>query len=145
GFLSYAYTAIKPPPPKICGSPGGPPVTSPRVKLHDGRHLAYREKGVAKEKAKHKIIVSHGFGDSKDFYLPISQEVMEEYAIYILQYDRAGYGESDPNPSRSVKSEAFDIQELADALRLGPKFYVMGISLGAYASYSCMRYIPHRL
>lgn len=72
GCLGYAYFAIRPPPPKICGTPGGPPVTSPRVKLNDGRHLSYKERGVAKEEAKHKIIISHGFDDSKDFKINLS-------------------------------------------------------------------------
>ncbi|KAJ4847112.1 hypothetical protein Tsubulata_043954 [Turnera subulata] len=116
GILGRIYLALKPPPPKICGSPGGPPVTSPRVKLSDGRHLSYREMGVPKEDAKHKIIVIHGFDSSKDLSLPVSQELMEEQKIYFLFFDRAGYGESDPHPSRSVKSEAYDIQELADKL-----------------------------
>lgn len=73
------------------------------------------------------------------------QDVVEELGIYFLFYDRAGYGESDPHPSRTVKSEAYDIQELADKLKIGPKFYVLGISLGAYSVYSCLKYIPHRL
>ncbi|KAL8483420.1 hypothetical protein ACS0TY_026211 [Phlomoides rotata] len=145
GIAGYGYLALRPPPPKICGSLGGPPVTSSRVKLDDGRHLAYKESGLPKEEAKHKIIFAHGFGDSKDFYLPLSEELMKELSIYIVQFDRAGYGESDPNPSRTVKSEAFDIQELADKLHLGPKFYVIGASMGAYAIYSCLQYIPHRL
>ncbi|XP_011016466.1 PREDICTED: uncharacterized protein LOC105119964 [Populus euphratica] len=145
GLLSWAYQTIKPPPPKICGSPGGPPVTSPRVKLSDGRHLAYREMGVPKEEAKHKIIVIHGFDDSKDLSLPVSQETIEELSIYFLFFDRAGYGESDPYPSRSVKSEAYDIQELADQLQIGSKFYVIGMSMGAYPVYGCLKYIPHRL
>lgn len=72
GCLGYAYFAIRPPHPKICGTPGGPPVTSPRVKLNDGRHLSYKERGVAKEEAKHKIIISHGFDDSKDFKINLS-------------------------------------------------------------------------
>ena len=42
GFLGWVYQSLKPSPPKICGSENGPPVTSPRVKLNDGRHLAYR-------------------------------------------------------------------------------------------------------
>ncbi|CAL8161936.1 unnamed protein product [Prunus armeniaca] len=145
GLLGWAYQALKPPPPKICGSPGGPPVTSPRVKLSDGRHLAYREFGVPKEEAKHKIIVVHGFDSSRDLSLPIPQELVEEYRIYFLFFDRAGYGESDPYPSRSVKSEAFDIQELADKLQIGSKFYVIGISMGAYPVWGCLKYIPHRL
>jgi hypothetical protein len=73
GFLGWAYQALKPPPPKICGSPDGPPITSPRVKLSDGRHLAYRESGVPKEEAKYKIIVVHGFDSSKDLGLPVPQ------------------------------------------------------------------------
>lgn len=145
GFLGWAYQATKPPPPKICGSPDGPPVTSPRVKLSDGRHLAYREAGVSKEEAKYKIIVIHGFGNSKDTDVSPSQEFIEKLKIYFLFFDRAGYGESDPHPKRSVKSEAFDIQELADKLQIGSKFYVIGVSMGGYPIWSCLKYIPHRL
>jgi hypothetical protein len=61
GFLAWAYKAIQPPPPKICGSPNGPPVTAARIKLSDGRHLAYIEHGVPKEMAKYKIVFVHGF------------------------------------------------------------------------------------
>ncbi|XP_050207479.1 uncharacterized protein LOC126656896 [Mercurialis annua] len=143
--LGWVYPSLKPPAPKICGSPGDPPVTSPRVKLSDGRHLAYREKGVPKEEAKYKIILVHGFNSSKDLNLPVSKELIEELRIYFLSFDRAGYGESDPFPSRSVKTEAYDIQELADKLQIGPKFYVIGVSMGAYPIYSCLKYIPHRL
>ncbi|KAK3017698.1 hypothetical protein RJ639_003291 [Escallonia herrerae] len=121
GLLGWAYVATKPPQAKVCGSPGGPPVTSPRVKLSDGRHLAYKETGIPKEEAKHKIIVVHGFDSSKDLNLPVSQELIEEFRIYFLSFDRAGYGESDPHPLRTVKSEAFDIQELADKLQIGSK------------------------
>ncbi|CAM8889393.1 unnamed protein product [Rhodiola kirilowii] len=145
GLFGWGYKATRPPPPKICGSPGGPPVTSPRVRLSDGRHLAYREAGVPKDKAEHKVIIIHGYGDSKDIFIPASEELIEELKIYFLLYDRAGYGESDPFPGRSVKSEAYDIQEIADILQLGPKFYLMGMSMGAYPVYSCLKYIPHRL
>ncbi|KAK4788134.1 hypothetical protein SAY86_019453 [Trapa natans] len=144
-FAYYAYHSLVPPRPKVCGSPGGPPVTAPRIKLANGRHLAYRERGVSRERAKHKVVLVHGFDSSKDMYIPLSQEVMKELDLYILVFDRAGYGESDPNPERSVKSEAFDIQELADRLNLGHKFYLMGASIGTYPVWSCTKYIPHRL
>jgi pimeloyl-ACP methyl ester carboxylesterase len=143
--MIYAYRSVKPPPPKICGTPNGPPVTSPRIRLGDGRHLAYRERGVAKENAKYKVILVHGFDNSKDIYLPLSQDKMDDLSIYIVSFDRAGYGESDPNPKRSVKSEAYDIQELADQLKLGHKFYVIGMSIGTYPVWACLKYIPHRL
>ncbi|CAN0916760.1 hypothetical protein LINGRAHAP2_LOCUS29886 [Linum grandiflorum] len=146
GVMGWVYQcSLKPPPPKICGTAGGPEVTSPRVKLHDGRHLAYKEMGVPKEEAKHKIILNHGYDDSKEMSVPVPQELLEELSIYILTYDRAGNGESDPNPSRTVKSEAYDIEELADKLQIGSKFYVYGSSMGAYPVYGCLKYIPHRL
>ena len=61
GFLAWAYQATRPPPPKPLGSPDGAPVTAPRIKLRDGRHLAYKEHGVSKDKAKYKIVFVHGF------------------------------------------------------------------------------------
>ncbi|XP_020965680.1 uncharacterized protein LOC107611664 isoform X1 [Arachis ipaensis] len=116
---------------------------SPRIKLRDGRHLAYLERGVSKDVAKYKIIIVHGFGSSKEMNFLAPQELIDELGIYLLQYDRAGYGESDPNPKRSLKSEALDIQELADQLELGPQFYVIGVSMGSYATWSCLQYLPH--
>jgi len=72
-FVGLVYKAIKPPDPKICGSIGGPQVKSPRVKLSDGRNLAYKEFGVPKEEARYKIIVIHGYNSSKDQTLAVSQ------------------------------------------------------------------------
>ncbi|GMH07327.1 hypothetical protein Nepgr_009167 [Nepenthes gracilis] len=144
-FLIWVYKSITPPPPKICGKPNGPPVTSPRMKLSDGRHLAYKEHGVPRQSAKYKVIMVHGFDSSKDLFLPLSQEFMEKLGLYIVTYDRPGYGESDPNSKRTVKSETLDLEEFADKLQLGSKFYVVGVSMGNYLSWGCLRYIPHRL
>ncbi|XP_070035841.1 uncharacterized protein [Nicotiana tomentosiformis] len=148
GLLAWAYQATRPPPPKTCGSPDGPSVTAPRIKLSDGRHLAYKEIGVPKENAKYKIVYIHGY-DCCRHDVPItgtlSQDVIESLGVYIVSFDRPGYGESDPNPKRTVKSLAFDVQELADQLGLGSKFYVMGYSMGGQAVWTCLRYIPYRL
>ncbi|EFJ14083.1 hypothetical protein SELMODRAFT_181321 [Selaginella moellendorffii] len=146
-LLSWAYlSGVKAPPPRICGQPNGPPVTAPRIVLSDGRKLAYSERGVPKEQAKHKLIVVHGLEGSRHQSLSlVSQELLEELSVYMVSYDRAGYGQSDPNPTRTVKSEAFDVEELADQLELGPKFYLASISIGGYTAWSCLYYIPHRL
>ncbi|KAK2640713.1 hypothetical protein Ddye_022476 [Dipteronia dyeriana] len=56
--------------------------------------------------------------------VPIA-ELIEEFKIYFLFFYRPGNGESDPDPSRSMKSEAYDVQELADKLQIGPKFNVV--------------------
>lgn len=128
-----------PPPP-----PPPAAVSSPRLRLSDGRYLAYMEKGVPRNKANHKIIIVHGFGSSKEMNFQVPEELIDELGIYLLLFDRAGYGESDPNPMRSLKSEAFDIQELADQLSIGSKFYVIGVSMGSYPTWGCLKYIPER-
>lgn len=69
---------------------------------------------------------------------------MKELGVYIVTFDRPGYGESDPHPKRSVRSAALDIEQLADQLDLGPKFYVMSFSLGGHAIWGSLKYIPHR-
>ncbi|KAL6905207.1 hypothetical protein ACP4OV_002808 [Aristida adscensionis] len=64
---SWLYRAVvmEPPAPRVCGAAGGPPVTAPRVRVRDGRHLAYCETGVPREKARVRIVFSHGFTGSR--------------------------------------------------------------------------------
>ncbi|KAM3324240.1 hypothetical protein P3S67_005391 [Capsicum chacoense] len=118
---------------------------SASMKLIDGRKLAYKERGVPKEKSNYRIIFVHGFDSSKerDFLAP--QELMNTLGIYIVQFDRAGYGGSDPNPKRSLRSEASDIEELANHLELGSKFHIIGFSMGSYPTWSCIKHLSHRL
>jgi pimeloyl-ACP methyl ester carboxylesterase len=73
------------------------------------------------------------------------QELLEELGVYMVAFDRAGYGESDPDPRRSPESAALDIQDLADALGLGDKFHLVCSSLGSHAGWAAVRCIPHRL
>ncbi|CAK9149224.1 unnamed protein product [Ilex paraguariensis] len=145
GFLAWAYQSVRPPPPKICGSEGGPPITAPRIKLRDGRYLAYKEHGVPKEMAKYKIIFVHGFGCSRHDLATVPSVMTDELGVYFVSFDRPGYGESDPDPKRTLKSIALDIEELADQLKLGSKFYVIGFSMGGLQVWGCLKYIPHRL
>lgn len=134
-----------PSPPVCVESSSADPNTSLRIKLSDGRVLAYRESGVPKNKSIYRVIIVHGFGSSKDMSFPAPEELMDELRIYLVLFDRAGYGESDPNVKRSMKSEASDIEELADQLELGSRFYVIGVSVGSYPTWSCLKSIPHRL
>jgi hypothetical protein len=57
----------------ILGSPSGPTVTSPRVRLKDGWYLAYKEAGVDRETAKFKIILTHGAASTKESGFHVSQ------------------------------------------------------------------------
>ncbi|KAK1263509.1 hypothetical protein QJS04_geneDACA008454 [Acorus gramineus] len=76
-LLGYVYQAIQPPPPNICGSPSGPKLTSPRVTLSDGRHLAYKETGTPREEANHKVVVVHAFDGGKESIIPVSPVLTE--------------------------------------------------------------------
>ncbi|KAJ1435945.1 Alpha/Beta hydrolase fold [Sesbania bispinosa] len=147
-IVALAYQAIQPPPPKTCGSPGGPPITGPRIKLRDGRHLAYKEHGVPRQVANKKIVFLHGFASSRHdavIATNLPQGLLEELGAYIVSFDRPGYGESDPDPNRTVKSLALDVEELADKLGLGSKFYVIGFSMGGQAVWGCLKFIPHSI
>ncbi|XP_020585609.1 uncharacterized protein LOC110028199 [Phalaenopsis equestris] len=145
GLVSWFYAAIKPPKPSLCGSEGGPPVTATRIRLRDGRHLAYKEWGVPKNKARFKIIFCHGFSGSRLDGIRASPESMEELGVYLVSFDRPGYGESDPNPRRSLKSTALDIEELSDALELGSKFFLISLSIGGCGAWASIKYIPERI
>ncbi|KAF7147571.1 hypothetical protein RHSIM_Rhsim03G0099300 [Rhododendron simsii] len=145
GFLVWAFQAIVPPPPNICGAPNGPPITATRIELRDGRHLAYAEHGVPKERAKYKFVFFHGFSSGRNDGSFATPEITEELGLYLVSFDRPGYGESDPDPKRTLKSTAFDVEELADQLGLGSKFYVIGNSMGGQVVWACLKFISHRL
>ncbi|XP_071711012.1 uncharacterized protein [Rutidosis leptorrhynchoides] len=167
GCLKIADQSTRPIPPSDCDSPSASSddvdsksssissssssstssllSSSGRIKLSDGRYLAYKERGVPKNQSNYRIIIIHGFASNKEMNFMASQKLMDELGIYIVQFDRAGYGESDPHPKRSLKSEASDIQELADQLQLGSKFYLIGVSVGSYPTWSCVKNIPERL
>ncbi|KAG6436371.1 hypothetical protein SASPL_101268 [Salvia splendens] len=68
-------------------------------------------------------------------------ELVEKLGVHVVVFDKPGYGESDPDP----KSIALDIAELGDELGFGPKFYVVGCSMGGQLVWGCLKYIPHRL
>lgn len=46
---------------------------SKRIRLSDGRFLAYTERGVPKNKSKYRVIVVHGFASSKEMNFMASQ------------------------------------------------------------------------
>ncbi|GJV12403.1 hypothetical protein Tco_1353944 [Tanacetum coccineum] len=91
GVLAYVYQAACPPIPKKLGPPDGLLITSPRIKLRDGRYLSYKEYGVANESAKYKIIYVHAFNAVKHdtvIATTTSPALIETMGIYIVQFDR---------------------------------------------------------
>jgi hypothetical protein len=60
-------------------------MVSPRIRLRDGRHLAYVERGVPKDKATYKIIIVHGFGSSKEMNFLAPQVIINLISILLLK------------------------------------------------------------
>lgn len=138
---TFFYRSVQAPPPSPIGE-----VTAPRIQLKDGRFVAYHEAGASAATAKYHVLVLHGWGTSRLALLPnITQAELEELSVRLVSYDRPGYGQSDPFPQRTFQSEAEDIAELSEQLNMGKTFYVIGISMGGYPAWACLRYIPHKL
>lgn len=89
-----------------------------------------------------------------DFYLiyivlagipGISASLLEEFGVRLVTYDLPGFGESDPHPGRNLNSSALDMLDLANALNIPDKFWVVGYSGGGMHAWSALRYIPDRV
>jgi len=75
----------------------------------------------------------------------LEQELVNDLGIYLVAFDRAGYGQSDPHPERTIKSAANDIEDLAKELGLKPKFYIITMSMGSYTGWGLIKYLPERI
>lgn len=121
-------------------------IVAPKIRLPDGRHIAYEEQGVSRDMAKRNILVLHGFLSCRLAGLPgVSGRLLEKYAARVVAYDRPGIGQSDPHPQQTFNSSAQDMADIADALGMGDKFWVIGYSGGGPYAWAALRYIPHRL
>lgn len=75
----------------------------------------------------------------------IKSELLEEFGVRLVAYDLPGFGESDPHPTRNLNSSALDMQDLANAVGVSEKFWVLGYSSGAMHAWAALRYIPDRI
>jgi pimeloyl-ACP methyl ester carboxylesterase len=109
-----------------------------RVGLSSGRGLHYVEQG---DPDGYPVISHHGTPGSGKARHP-------DPAVYsgahVVSYDRPGYGESDPDPGRTVASAAADVGELADALGI-EQFAVTGVSGGGPHALACAALLPERV
>jgi pimeloyl-ACP methyl ester carboxylesterase len=116
------------------------------IMLADGRRIAYEEKGVEKRMAKQSLLVLHGVPSSHIVgMLGVSEDLLKEMGVRLLSIDRPGYSLSDFNQKQTYKSVAGDIAEIADALELGEKFWLLGYSGGGPYCWAAARFIPERL
>jgi pimeloyl-ACP methyl ester carboxylesterase len=106
------------------------PVLRGVVRLHDGRHLGFSERGAAGGRP---VLDFHGNPGSRLSFWG-EDEAIRGQDVRLIGVDRPGIGLSDPRPGRSVADWAADVEGLADGLGL-ERFAVMGHSVGgAYAA-----------
>ncbi|KAH7866091.1 hypothetical protein Vadar_015488 [Vaccinium darrowii] len=122
------------------------PPSATRILLPDGRNLAYREQGVPSDRARHSLIAPHGFLSSRLSGIPgVKESLLEEFGVRFITYDLPGFGESDPHPKRNLNTSALDIVDLANAVGVKDKFWVLGFSSGAMHAWAALKYVPNRI
>jgi pimeloyl-ACP methyl ester carboxylesterase len=103
-----------------------------RVRAGDGRTLRVVEDG---DPEGVPVLVQHGTPGEGSLYEPHIDDA-RAHRIRLLGYDRPGYGDSTPQPGRSVADCARDVEAIADAFEL-ERLAVWGISGGGPHALAC--------
>jgi pimeloyl-ACP methyl ester carboxylesterase len=110
-----------------------------RVRLRDGRSLAYAEYGDPRGTP---VLVCHGLPSCR--LMHPDADVSRALGVRTIVADRPGFGRSDPKPGRSLLDWADDVSEFADALGL-TRFAVLGSSGGGPFVAACAFELPTRI
>jgi pimeloyl-ACP methyl ester carboxylesterase len=116
-----------------------PPVTDKKVRLRDGRRLAYAEWGDLRGVP---VFLFHGTPLSR-LWCP-DESVTASSGVRLLTIDRPGVGGSDVLPRRTYADWPGDVIQLADAQGIDD-FGVVGWSAGGPYAAACAARIPERL
>ena len=108
-----------------------------RIKTQDGRTLAVQEGG---DPAGTPVLAHNGTPNSRQLY---ARHVADAGArgIRLISYDRPGYGESDPQPGRTVASAADDMRSICSALGIS-RLATWGVSGGGPHVLACAALLP---
>ncbi len=89
------------------------------------------------------VFYFHGTPGSRVGPRPSERE-LRELNVYLITFDRPGYGRSDRMEARTVADVAPDVAAIADALGLG-RFAVLGRSGGGPHALACAALLPERV
>jgi len=117
----------------------GRPIRDERVRLRDGRALAYAEWG---DLHGPPIFFFHGSPLSR-LWCP-DEEATQAAGVRLVAVDRPGVGRSDLQPGRRLADWPPDVAELADALGID-RFAVAGYSAGGPYAVACAALIGDRV
>jgi pimeloyl-ACP methyl ester carboxylesterase len=110
-----------------------------QIRTPDGRTLEYLVEG---DPRGYPLVHHHGTPGSAIAY-PAYAAAAQERGLALIQYSRAGYGESSPRPDRTVADVADDITALLDHLG-HDDFVTLGWSGGGPHSLACAARLPGR-
>jgi pimeloyl-ACP methyl ester carboxylesterase len=108
-----------------------------RIKTADGRTLAVQEAGDPDGKP---VLAHNGSPNSRQIYPPIAADAAAR-GIRLISYDRPGYGESDPQPGRTVSSCADDVRTICAELGIS-RLATWGVSGGGPHVLACAALLP---
>ena len=110
------------------------------VVLPDGRWLAYAEYG---DRLGRPVIVFHGLPGSRLQRHP-DESIALARSARVIQFDRPGFGRSDPKPGRTLADWSDDVAAAANAMGLD-RFAVAGVSGGGPYALACAARLGDRL
>jgi pimeloyl-ACP methyl ester carboxylesterase len=108
-----------------------------RIKTADGRTLAVQEDGDPDGKP---VLAHNGSPNSRQLYGPHVTDAAAR-GIRLISYDRPGYGESSPQPGRTIASAADDVRAVCSALGIS-RLAAWGVSGGGPHVLACAALLP---
>jgi pimeloyl-ACP methyl ester carboxylesterase len=111
-----------------------------RLKLSDGRYLAWCERGAADGAV---VFAFHGLPGSRLQVHP-DENIPLKAGARVIHVDRPGFGRSDAAPGRRLEDWATDISELADHLHVD-RFAIAGVSGGGPFACACAARLGERV
>jgi pimeloyl-ACP methyl ester carboxylesterase/1-acyl-sn-glycerol-3-phosphate acyltransferase len=108
-----------------------------KMTLHDGRTLAYMDRGPRNGTP---VLYFHGFQGSRLERVPGLDDILAKLNVRLISPDRPGIGLSTPAHARTIAGWASDVRQLAEWL-LGkePCYSILGFSAGATYALACGR------
>lgn len=117
------------------------PFLDSRVRLRDGRRLAYAQYGAP---GGHPVFWFHGTPGARRQLPPDAPHAARELGFRIIAVERPGIGDSSHHPKRTLLTWADDIAQLADHLGIG-RFAAIGLSGGGPYVLACAHQMPERV
>lgn len=106
-----------------------------KITLHDGRTLAYMDRG---PRDGTPVLYFHGFQGSRLERVPGLDAILAKLNIRLISPDRPGIGLSTPLHERTIRGWAHDVRELtAQLLGEGAAFSILGFSAGGTFALAC--------